>query len=462
MLMDYVGTLKTWLLWPVFLIWHPGVWSMRLPVCLVSVVTLLLFAWLVGRIADSEVAISAALLLAADASFVFTNVFDWGPVALLLVGALGFLALIIHFARSKSKIAVAAAFFLAGLMLWYKAIFAYPLAGILIASIAVFLHHVRGLITTRNILVVAGSLLVGMSPLIAFNFRTSGATLGASSYLVRTSAGEKFMMMYLTLNGKALEHYMVRSRLEEILPLHGAPLGELVESWYRRSTLGPGSFLSVALLVSAVALPFIRSSSLFRAIAFAWVAVLSTFGLFLASGTAGAGPHHTVLIYPAPQFIVAATFAALSERMRTSHRRILLFGVVTLVTASNLFLLAKYHRASLHNGFSVYWTDATQQLAVAIRTETRPVAFMDWGIEDPTRIQCGDVIQIAQPFPARRGVLYVTHTDDYRIVESETRRVLEDAASRGLAASVVRIIPDAQGHEILSLFSFRPLATGTK
>jgi len=141
MLMDYVGTLKTWLLWPVFLIWHPGVWSMRLPVCLVSVVTLLLFAWLVGRIADSEVAISAALLLAADASFVFTNVFDWGPVALLLVGALGFLALIIHFARSKSKIAVAAAFFLAGLMLWYKAIFAYPLAGILIASIAVFLHQ---------------------------------------------------------------------------------------------------------------------------------------------------------------------------------------------------------------------------------------------------------------------------------------------------------------------------------
>src|ERR1019366_5818241 len=43
MSMDYLGALKSWLYWPLFRLWHPGVWSMRFPACVLSVVTLLLF-----------------------------------------------------------------------------------------------------------------------------------------------------------------------------------------------------------------------------------------------------------------------------------------------------------------------------------------------------------------------------------------------------------------------------------
>jgi hypothetical protein len=41
-----------------------------------------------------------------------------------------------------------------------------------------------------------------------------------------------------------------------------------------------------------------------------WLAFLFTAGLMVMFGDAGAGPHHTVLMYPAPHFIVAATIAA--------------------------------------------------------------------------------------------------------------------------------------------------------
>jgi hypothetical protein len=300
MLMDYVGSLKTLLLWPLFQIWHPGVWSIRLPVCLISAGTLLLFALIVARVADTRVALGAALLLAPDASFIFTNTFDWGPVALLLLGALGFLALFVRFARSGSSFALSAAFLLAGVMLWYKVIFAFPLVGVLIASASVFPRRTWGRTTGKNFLVAVGSLLIGASPLIFFNFHTGGGTLKASSYLVRTSAWEKVMMLHLTLNGKALEHYMVRSSPGEMLPLHGARLGELVESWYRHSTLGPGSLLFAALIVSAAALPFLRASRLFRVITFAWVTGLSIVSLFFASGTAGgrAAPLRTRISNP--------------------------------------------------------------------------------------------------------------------------------------------------------------------
>ena len=84
MSVDYLGTLKSLLYWPVFKIWAPNDWSIRVPVCMVSVGTLLIFGSLVRRAAGPGIAILACLLLASDCSFIFVNVFDWGPVSLLL------------------------------------------------------------------------------------------------------------------------------------------------------------------------------------------------------------------------------------------------------------------------------------------------------------------------------------------------------------------------------------------
>jgi hypothetical protein len=456
MLMDYIGCLKTWLYWPVFRTWPPGVWPVRLPVCLASIWTLLLFAGLTRRIGGVRVAIGAAILLAGDASFVFTDVFDWGPVALLLTGALGFLALLERFGESGSRPLLAAAFALAGAMLWYKAVFAFPMAGILIACAAVFPRRLWQRASAGTLAIALAALLVGASPLLLFNIRTGGATLKAWSQLAPIPASEKLMMLRLTLNGKALEHYMVRSLPGEVLPLRGAPIGELVKTWYRNSTLGPGSFLFFALLMSAVALPLLRASLLFKPIVFAWVAGLSTVALFFVAGSSGAGPHHTVLMYPAPHFIVAATTAALAERMRGFWRYGLVFGVVALVGASDAVLLVNYHRAALRNGFSVYWTDATRQLPGVIRNAGKPVTFLDWGIEAPARIESGDAIRVVEPAPAREGVLYITHTADYLVAESGTEGIVTDASSRGLAVSDARAIADSHGNAVLSVFSFAP------
>ena len=453
MLMDYVGGLKTWLYWPVFWMWRPGLWSIRLPVCLLSLGTLLLFAGLVRRVTDARVALGAALLLAVDSSFALTNVFDWGPVALLMAGTVACMGLLVRFAASAGKVVLLSAFLLAGLMLWYKVVFAFPLTGMLIACAVVIPRQVWQRATTRNLAVALTGLLIGASPLLFFNFRTAGATLKAASYVEHTTANEKLMMLRLTLNGKALEHYMFRSTPEEILPLRGAPLGQLVQSWYRESSLGLGSFLLVGLFVSGVALPFLKASRLFSAIAFGWVAGLSTMALFLISGSAGAGPHHMVLLFPIPQFIVPATMAAIEERARGRFRNGLLPGVLALVVASNLILLTEYHRAALRNGFSVYWTDATRQLPLAIRKEGKPVAFLDWGIEAPTRIESGDTIQVVPPIPARPGILYVTHTAEYRISESETQGILSDAALRGLTVSDAKTVADSQGRPVISVFS---------
>jgi hypothetical protein len=160
MLLDYIGGLKTWLYWPVFRIWNPGLWSIRLPVCISSVGTVLMFGLLVRGIAGYWVAVGSMVLLATNASFVLTNEFDWGPVALLLAGTLGFISLCCAFARTGKITSLGAAFLVAGIMVWYKAIFAFPLAGMLFASLAVFTRQLRRHATVRHIAVAVAAFLI--------------------------------------------------------------------------------------------------------------------------------------------------------------------------------------------------------------------------------------------------------------------------------------------------------------
>jgi len=154
MTMDYIGALKSWLYWPIFRLWSPDVWAIRLPVCLLSVVTLLVFADVVRRAAGNRVALAAAVFLATDAVFVLINVFDM-TVCLLLLGAVVFLNLLQRFEGSGKRGFLGAAFLVAGLALWYKAVFVFPLVAMLLALALAYPSQVWRSITRRNVAMAA-------------------------------------------------------------------------------------------------------------------------------------------------------------------------------------------------------------------------------------------------------------------------------------------------------------------
>ena len=118
MVMTYVGTLKTWIYWPLIRWFGSSVWSVRVPVVLVGAITVFIFYLLIReslipsarttlgeleqhngarrsltaasfwhwggqrRPCAALAASAGALLLATDPVFLLTNTFDWGPVAL--------------------------------------------------------------------------------------------------------------------------------------------------------------------------------------------------------------------------------------------------------------------------------------------------------------------------------------------------------------------------------------------
>jgi hypothetical protein len=320
----------------------------------------------------------------------------------------------------------------------------------MLALAAVYFREFRGRFSARNVSCALLCFAAGVAPLIAFNVAHPAATVAAAGYIGSAPVAEKALMMRRTLDGRALEHYMFRSFPHERIPLTGAPLADLVRTWYRDSALGPGSALPALLLLSLIALPFLKRSGLFRPLLFAWLASAGTFGLMLAFRDAGAGPHHTVLVDPAPQFIVAVTLAGLGRRMPRAFRPALAAAGALLV-ASNLYLLDRYYRDARQNGFSVYWTDASRELARVLQSQSLPAAFLDWGIRDVVRVETRDSIALASDEEPSKGVLYVGHCSGYVIDEARLRDFDRKAAASGLRRAEVERVSDPHGEPLFCL-----------
>ena len=91
MLIGYLGCLKTWLYAAIFQVFEPSRWSVRIPMVLIGALTIWLTWIWTRRAAGPRAAAFTVASLSTDATFILTNTFDWGPVAIqhaLLLGGL--------------------------------------------------------------------------------------------------------------------------------------------------------------------------------------------------------------------------------------------------------------------------------------------------------------------------------------------------------------------------------------
>src|ERR1700689_3521635 len=171
MLMSYMGTLKAWCYDGLFAIVKPGAVSLRAPTIIFGAAAIGLFFLLVDRTVGRRAAWIGALLMATDSMYVILEAIDYGPNAVHFVLKLGAMLLLVRFHRTGSAWALAGGFFLFGVGLWDKAIFAWVLFGIALATLAVFPREVWRHFTFRNLVIASASLIVGALPLVIYNIR---------------------------------------------------------------------------------------------------------------------------------------------------------------------------------------------------------------------------------------------------------------------------------------------------
>ena len=501
MVLSYVGALKTLLYLPIFAAFGISVWSVRLPMVLAGVLTIWIFFHLARLAAGRSVALLAAALLATDPSFLLTDTFDWGPVALqhlLLVTGCFFL---LRFGQAKDANSgrdLALGFFCWGLAMWDKAIFLWAFAGLAAGGLAVFWPEVRRAFQRRNVTLAAGAFVLGALPLVIFNLRHPNVTLGSNAHLELPNLQRKVRALTNTLNGALLLGFLPSEEWAE-KPKAPASRRGRVAQWIR-THLGKHreDGLVYAFGLSLLAAPFwwrsraARFSLVFLGVA--WASMLFTKG-------AGDSAHHTILLWPFPHLFIAAALAAacggssktpltnvrgsvdLRYRAATKGsglwRRAILPAAGIVLAAMNLLVVNQYIYQFECDGAAGNFTDALFPLSDAFRDPIpgqpeQPIYVMDWGMLNTLELfhrghlllRVGlDPFITDTPDAYGQGLikyelddpnaLFVGHLPGREVVPGVDGRLSRAAADAGRQKEIIRTIPDSNGRPVFEIFRFR-------
>ena len=474
MVMSYLGALKALLyaLW--FQIWPPSLASLRLPVVLAGAAGVCLFVTLLRDTLGRRAAWIGGLLLATDTSFLLLTTFDWGPVALQHLLLLAGLTSLVRFYRTRSRWQLAIAFFLFGLAFWDKAIFVWMFTGITLASVIVFLRELARVADRRNIAVALLALAAGAAPLIVYNFRHHGPTFRNARYSTHDLAG-KLHMVRSTLEGSALFGYLTREDDGHRRP---NPPNALERASLALSELAGRprrNLLFYALIGCLVLLPVIWRSPARRAVLFALIAMsVAWIQMALNEGTGGSA-HHSVLLWPLPHLIIAATLAEISCRAFRGAQAAVT-ALIAVLAVSSLLVTNEYLAQFIRHGPGPYWTDAMGPLVERLQTTPAgAVIVVDWGILDSARLLSRGRLPLYQAIDlasrerldeeglrALRWLLelpdplFVGYAPGENQVVPQGPRLAAHALHLGYVKQPLWEVPDRHGRIVFEVYRFRP------
>jgi hypothetical protein len=473
MVMTYIGTLKAWLYRPVMSIFGTGLVALRLPMLLAGVASVWIFFQLLQRIAGRRAAIIGCTLLAVDSTYLLTVCFDWGPVALQHLLLLSGLLLVVRFCQRRSRPALFWGFCLLGLGMWDKALAVWMLSGIAVAAAVIFPGRIRALASRKTLATAAFGFALGALPLLVFNLENQWQTFAGNVHHDTSDLPGKARLLMETAKGDGLFGWMFNEEWQTKAP--HPPQGLL-----QRASAGISSLaghprrhlLFYAFLLALLLVPLARGDAL-RAILFALIAMAVAWVEMATNASTGGGVHHTILLWPFPQLVVAVSFAAASRRL--GRAGIPALAVVTVgMTLSGALVTNEYYFLSFRCGASPVWSDAIVPLAGYLKTvPTRSVYCVDWGMLDSLRylghgklpvLVGNDPISKPQLSPADRepvlrmvtdpGAVFVAHTKDFENFVGTNDKLVKFAAAEGYRRDMLTVISDTYGRPAFEVYRF--------
>ena len=241
-----------------------------------------------------------------------------------------------------------------------------------------------------------------------------------------------FVHVRSALGGYGLYGYLVS---EEYTEKPKAPVSAIGRAAvYLRDHTGEhrGAGMEYAAILSLLAIPLWWPS---RAARFCVVFTAVAWFFMASTKDAGASLHHTVLLWPFPQLLVAIALSALRWRWAA-------VSVSALLVVLNLLTISQYISQFERNGAENVYTDAIYPLASALTEDPAETIYMlDWGIQIPLDVLHSGKLHMRsghEPFVtdtpsdwdkdearrmfADRGGLFITHVGKREIFEGVHKR----------------------------------------
>lgn len=421
MQLPYLGSLKALLYRPLFRLWSPSPASIRLPMVALGAAFILLTWLLLRRVATPWAATAAAALLALDPSLLWAVRCDWGPVAIQLALTAG---ATLAAAAGRAPLA----FFLFGLALWNKAVFVWIFTGLAAAWAAVH----RRLPGRRTLVLATVAFLLGAYPFLRFNASSRGRTVRETARFTLAGLPAKFQSLHAALEGRAVYGYLMRER--DVTP-----------------TL-PRSSATAWLLAAALPLALRTRSGRFFAVA------AGTSWLFMAlTVNGGESLHHTVLLWPWPQCLIALGAA---EGCRMGWRRTA-FAAIAVAVLLNAGVTTRHYELVVRNGADPPWSEAIHTLDRVLREERFSRIWVnDWGILDSLGVLGEGRRSLEASYSAdlarvtsRKDWVIVGHVDRFQAFPGVNARL---ANVPGYRKETLRTITDRQGTPVFEIYRLAP------
>ncbi len=471
MVMSYIGTLKAWLYRPLMRLFGTSPTVLRVPMLLAGAASVWLFFRFLKRVAGVRAAIIGCTLLAVDSTYLLTVCFDWGPVALQHLLLVAGLLLLARFYQLRSLPALFWGFCLLGLGMWDKALAVWMLSGMGVAAAVVFPGRLRALASRRRLTVAALGFLLGVLPLLIFNLENGWATFAGNVGRDFSDIPGRAHILIETAKGDGLFSWMFDEQWQT--PSPHPPKGVVQQTTARISSFSGHPrrhCLYYAFLLALLLTPLARGDAL-RAILFALIAMAVAWVQMATGAQTGGSIHHTILLWPFPQMVVAVSFAAASRRL--SRAGIPALAAVTIVmTVSGVLVANEYFYVGYSYGGAPVWSDAIYPLSDFLKgTGSGNVYCVDWGMLDSLRYLNHGKLKLAvgsdpmsktQLGPGDReaalrivndtGAVFVAHTKEFENFPGTNERLVKFAEAEGYRREMLAVISDSFGRQTFEVY----------
>jgi 4-amino-4-deoxy-L-arabinose transferase-like glycosyltransferase len=465
MVMTYVGATKAWLYAPILALIPPSTFLVRFVSLLIGACTLFVFYWFVRQLLGNAPALAATALLSTDPMFLLTIKWDWGPVAIQHFCLVSTCLLLTIYYETRALRYLGVGFFLLGLGLWDKALFAWSIIGLTAAAVTVCHREIRAVISRKTIAVALTAFIAGCFPLLLYNAKHHFITFTSNTAWSLDGIADKAELVKATAEGSAL--YGVITREPGHDPIRQpATIGQRMILRLDEAVGSPRKGLQWYALILGIAVSPLLMRRERRIVVFALLFLLITWSMMAVTKNAGNGVHHTILLWPMPQIVIASV-VALAARRRYAIGVIASAAFVIAIALGNVLALNTYYADEIKNGGTVAWTDAIDALSLDLSARHPDAVYvLDWGFLDNLRLLHKGKLDLEtfrkpETVDERKhvagdlrnpNILYLTHTEGNVFFENDVKQFLAFAAQAGYRKEELRTFSDRNGRPIIEMF----------